>query len=1195
MSLFKISIRALVVAVCAAFLATAAFAQYRASIQGVIVDAQGAVVQGATVTLTFKETNTSKTSTSDSGGIYTFTALAPGHYAMTVEKTGFKKKVLDDIEVTAEQATALNVQLDLGQVSETVMVSAATPAIDTESGTVAGNITNSEIQALPSFGRDVFQLLQLAPGVFGDGARNAGGDTNGLPATQGPGGTSAGSGIFQTENRPQISANGGREDSNNVALDGIGITSVSWGGAAIVTPNEDSVKEVTVVSNSYDAENGRFGGAQVQVITQNGTNQYHGSFFFKADRPGLNSYQPFTGTAGEPTLPQKNTNRFNQWGGSAGGPILKNKLFAFFAYETIRNHSVSIGNGWYETPALLKLAPSGSLASRYAAYPGESPAGTAVIDQTCGSIGLIDAATSATLIADGVPAAEAQANCVEIPGQGLNIGTPLNATLFPLGTPDPSQLAPITDPKTGLTYYRPGLGGNGTGSSANLDPTTADIAFIQTSGPNNTSNQQFNGRLDFNATSKDLLAFNIYKVPVTTTSYNGARPANLFHHEATNEAETFLWNHTFSSTLLNEARVNAAGWRWNELADNPQIPLGLPQTAFIGDPTNGNRIGTACPGCNGLGGPAGSIFDQWTYGYKDTVSKVQGSHLMKFGAEVTELHFVQDAPWSARPNWGFNNYWDFLNDAPSFETGVFNPQTGVPTDVRKDSRSTLYGFFAQDNYKIRPNLTVTLGLRWEYFGPLTFINKQLATVVLGSGADALTGMSIRVGGNLYTADKHDFGPQLGFAWSPRSLGSYDLRSRLVIRGGFGLGYTNQEEAITLNGWPNIPFTNNGIGLSGKNIVYNFPSNAHQFEPYPANPNTILTFNSNNIPTSGSPVGVTAFPASYPTTYIYHYSLEAQYDLGASWIATVGYQGSLSRHLTRQYNLNELYGAQGIALNPMITDVDYYAQDGNAKFNALLTELQHRFSHSFELDMQYRFSKSMDNESGPYSISNYQWDSRADWGPSDYDVTHAFKLWGIYSPTLFHGSSNWLEKAFGGWSFSGIWNAHSGFPWTPTEFGGTCSVIYTNDVCGPNGSNGGFYPAAYLGGAGSSFSNSTFLSPGGNFPKGGLAYFTLTKVTPCAAVFPATCATPPPPAAGIRNAFRGPRYFDVDATLSKSFGFPRIPFVGEGAKLEFRINAYNLLNSLNLTSMDTTITDPHFGQATAALGGRTVEMQARFSF
>jgi hypothetical protein len=1175
------------------FLLTAAHAQYRASIQGVVTDPQGAVVPGATLALTDKETNRTLTTTSDGSGIFNFNALPPSRYTLTVEKSGFKKKTLDDVAIIAEQANALNVQLDLGQSSETVTVSADTlPAIDTQTAQVTGTVTSQEIQKLPSFGRDVFQLVQLAPGIFGDGAREQGGDTHAQPGNQGPGGSGGSAGVFSTENRPQITANGARQNANNVTLDGVGITSVSWGGAAIVTPNEDSVKEVKVVSGSYDAESGRFGGAQIQVISQNGTNQYHGSFFFKADRPGLNSYQAWTGTAGSPTTPQRNTNRFNNWGGSVGGPILKNKLFGFFSYETIRNSSTNTGTGWYETPALLKSAPSGSIAAQYAAFPGETASYTSVIDQTCASIGLINKTAAA--------AAGVSPTCQEIPGQGLDIGSPLSASLFPLGTMDPSQLGPLCSSTAGpvpcdkthttIITYRPGLGGNGSGNGlVNLDGN-ADIAFVNFTGPNTNKNQQFNGRVDFNATSKDLIAVSLYRVPVSNTSLNGNRLANIFHHNAVNEAETALWDHTFAATLLNELRVNAAGWRWNELASNPQIPLGLPGTGRIGDPNFSNNIGTACVGsCNGLGGPAGSIFDQWTYNLKDVVTKVQGSHTLKFGGEVTKLRFVQDAPWSARPNFYFKNYWNFLNDAPDLESGTFNPTNGAPTDVRKDSRSTLLGFFAQDDWKVRPNLTVNLGLRWEYFGPVSFLHNALSSVVLGSGANVLTGMKMRLGGNLYQASKHDFGPQVGFAWSPNQF-----NQKLVLRGGFGVGYTGEEEAITLNGWPNIPFTNGNTNLTGAQIIYAIPSNPHTFLPYPTNPNAALTFDANNIPITGPTVGVTGFPANFPTTRTYHYSFDAQYDLGSNWIGSVGYQGSVSRNLTRQYNLNQIYGAKGIALNPRISAVDYYAQDAKGKSNSVLFELRHGFSHSFQMDTQYRVGKSSDNSSGPYTVSNYVWDPNADYGPSDYDVTHAFKLYGIYSPTLFRGSRGWLEKVAGGWSFSGILNAHSGFPWSAV-FNSTCDTIYQNGGCYPNnGGNTQLLPAKYLGGAGHSSSNSTFLSAGGNFPKGGTAYFTPAGFTPCTVAFPATCAAPQAPGVG-RNSFRGPRYFDVDATLSKSFGLPNLPLLGEGAKLEFRLNAYNLLNSLNLKDVDTTVTDAHFGQATNALGARTVEIQARFSF
>ncbi|HEX6879026.1 MAG TPA: TonB-dependent receptor, partial [Terriglobales bacterium] len=724
-----------------------------------------------------------------------------------------------------------------------------------------------------------------------------------------------------------------------------------------------------------------------------------------------------------------------------------------------------------------------------------------------------------------------------------------------------------------------------------------DIMFGSATGPNTSKQQQFNGRLDFNLTNKDLLAFNIYKVPVDNSSLNGIRPANLFYHSAMNEAETLLWTRTFSPTLINEARVNAAGWRWNELESNPQIPLGLPQPN-IGLGGSNHMIGNANPGDNALGGPAGSIFNQWTYSFKDTATKVVGSHNLKFGAEITKLHFVQDAPWSARPNWFFHNYWDFLNDAPWQESGVYNPLTGIPTDVRKDSRSTLYGFFVQDDYKLRPNLTVNLGLRYDYFGPISFLHNALSSVVLGKGTSVLTDMRMRIGGNLYEADKGNFGPQIGFAWSPKGFGSHQFDNKLVVHGGFGIGYNNLQQAISLNGWGNVPFTNNGVSLTGSNIHYDFPTDPQQFSPYPANPNTIQTFGPDNLPVSGNPVGVTAFPGHLPSSYTYRYSFDGQYEFANDWVATVGYQGSTSRHLTRQYNLNQYYGAQGIALNPMVNNVDYYANDANAKFNALLTGVSHRFSKSFQLDAQYRLAKSMDDASRPYYVPYFQFYPRADWGLSDYDVRHSFKLYGIWSPTIFRGSNSWMEKVLGGWSISGILNAHTGFPWTPNTFA-TCDLIYAGGSC-QNGSNGALMPAAYLGGAGSDTSNSAFLRPA-NFPGIGGSdpsqFFIPAAFTPCAAPWPQTCPGAPQAPGIKRNSFPGPRYRNVDATLSKSFGFPGMPVLGEGAKLEFRANFFNLLNNTNLKgiSADINAGNKTFGQATDAYGGRTVELQARFSF
>ena len=1161
------------------FLSIGAHAQYRASIQGVVTDAEGAVIPGAKVTLTNLETNRSQDTTSNEAGIYNFGGLPPSHFKVEVSRDGFQTKVLDNVAIIPEQQNAVNVVLGVGATTTTVNVNASeAPLIDTETAQISGTITGKEIQNLPVFGRDVFQVVQLAPGFFGDGARSGSGDTNALPGNAGPGGSGASTGVYATENRSQVSAAGGRTDANGVSLDGVSVNSVSWNGAAIVTPNPDSVKLTKATSIDYDSEFGRSSGGKIQVVTQNGTNQFHGSAFFKLNRPGLNAYQNWTGSAGLPTAPQQNTARFNDWGGSIGGPILKNKLFFFFAYDTIRNSSMTTGTGWYETPALLASAPAGSLASRYGAFAGEAATSyTSVIDQSCGAIGLVQGT-----------------NCNMIPGKGLDIGRPLIPSLFPLGTNDPSF----------QNYLNPGLGGDGTGSPSNLDGV-ADIFFVNAQGPTKQTNQQYMGRMDFNPTSKDLLAFTIYWVPVSQSSINGglARPANQFYHDAINQAMTLIWNRTWTPTLLNELRVNAAGWRWNELESNPQAALGLPQTWYIGDPNNGNRIGTL--NLNGLGTGAGSLFNQWTYSYKDVVSKVKGAHTMKFGGEATVFHFVQDAPWSARPNWGFANYWDFLNDATvnlsknpvlsgqAGETGTFNPLTGVPTDVRKDSRVTWWGFFFQDSWKARPNLTLTMGLRWDYFGSPYFLHNAMSSVELGQGTSVLKGLNMRIGGSLYTPPKSNFSPQLGFAWSPDAVFGHEMNGRLVLRGGFGMAYNGQEQAITLNGWPNVPFAIGSTQLFGSNVVYDFPANPNQFQPYPSNPNTIVTFNSANLPANGPPVGVTGFPSYYPTAYAYRYSLVGQYDLGRNWVATLGFQGTNSHHLTRQYNLNSVYGAQGIPLNPLVNNVDWYAQDGNAHFNAMWVEINHQFSSQFQIAASYRHASSVDNASQPYAVSYYQWSPSANYGPSDFNVGNAFKVYGVYSPVMF-ASEGWKRSILGGWTFSGIMNYHTGFPYSPVFNAGTCDIIYQGGNC-QNGTNGQLLPAQYLGGAVTSHINGTFLGQGGQFPNGGLAYFVAPTVTPCTLPFPQVCGGAPQAPGMGRNQFTGPTYFDLDMTMTKAFMLPRIPGIGEGSQLQLQMSAFNLFNTLNLASVDNVITDPHFGQATSALGARTAEVQFKFVF
>ncbi|MBV9157648.1 MAG: TonB-dependent receptor [Acidobacteriaceae bacterium] len=500
----------------------------------------------------------------------------------------------------------------------------------------------------------------------------------------------------------------------------------------------------------------------------------------------------------------------------------------------------------------------------------------------------------------------------------------------------------------------------------------------------------------------------------------------------------------------------------------------------------------------------------------------------------------------------------------------------------------------QDDWKVKPNLTLNLGLRYEYFGPLTETDGNISNVILGPDGNALADLHIRKGNPLFNTSKNNWGPQIGFAWTPTGFMGRQLNSKFVVRGGFGIGQNLQQVAITSNGRFNPPFLTS-FTLSPPNILYATGSNVHEINSYPSNPATIQTFGPNGLPTSGAPVSLTGFPSFVPSTVTYRYSLDTQYDLGDNWVASLGYQGSQSRHLGYQSFLNLVLYPQS---NPRVQSLDWYANTANSSYNALLAELQHHFSRSFEFDFQYRFSRNTDIGSQDYFTDNYPWDLSHAKGPSDFDVTHNFKLYGVWSPTIFKGSQSWLEKALGGWTLSGIINIHSGFPWTPQYCNTNGNLVYPGSNSGPEC----LYPADYLGGAGTDYSNATFMTPNGNFPKGALSYFTV-PIWPMFGI-------PPDPAADIhRNMFRGPGYFGTDMVLAKAFGLPKMRVLGEGTRLNLQVMAYNVFNKLNLyqpggvnqsnigtlISTDGVTSNPQFGTSPGAYAGRIVELQARFSF
>ncbi len=1146
-----------------------ALAQYGATLQGIVQDKSGAKVAGAKVAAADQATGVVRNTTTSAEGFYRFDELPPGIYTVAVDAAGFKSQVTRDVMVAAESPRGLDITVDVGQATETVTVTGAPPALQTENANVQGTLSSIEVEGLPKIDRDPYELLRLAPGVFGDGARMGNGLSAGFPNGAGGNGGSAGPGgsntaIFQVENQQPISANGQRVTSNDYLVDGVSVNSLQWGGAAVITPSIESVQEITVLVNDYDASDGRSSGAHIKTITKSGTNSFHGGGLFLYHDPNFNAFNKFSGY--DPgvgfTPPVRDDDAYRQFAGTFGGPLIKNKLFFFFNYEGLRATNTTFENNWVETPQfdaqILSDRPGTPVATTLQ-QSGLAPRIKQVLPSTC-----------ALWTTPGT--------CAAVSG-GVDIGSPYSSY---------------------GTYESTGIGGGLDGSP--------DLEFAEIALPATTTGNQYNARVDYNA-GRNLFSANTFLTFLNTVAADGSaqgRPNADFGTKNFSPSGFLSWVRTLSPSLLNEARFNFTRYGYNGITSNPQVNFAIPRIEIQGLPLPGaQRIlyGAA------QGDDSPGILAQNTFEFRDVVSKVLGNKALKFGFEYSHEQDNDSLIGGARPDQVFNDPWNFANGTPIFEQIEVSPLTGAaPVTRGQYYRSSIYGVFLQNDWKLRPNLTVNIGLRWEYYAPPTEAKGRLANFEPTS--DPVNGLALGVAANPSQAWKptwRNFGPRLGFAWSP---GIYN--NKTVFRGGFGIAYDRFDDNVFDNTRNNPPYVANyGICCGtasnpfvGGQIAFTLGTSNNPLS-YPANPALITPLNpANGLPTilpNQSAPNIYSNPTSMPIPYTYLYSLQVQQVLPSDWVFTVGYQGSAGHHLTRIKNLAEFYPV----LNPDVGQVYTFTPDTNSNFNALTGELEHRFRHGFSTSVLYTYSKSMDQLSaeGPGFTTNqtYPIDDATERGPSDYDATHNFRAYAVWDLPIFRERNDFLGKVVGGWQLNGIFQFHSGYPWTPVA-NNICPVLGATTLCP-------LRPVGYNGGAGDNHDTSAFLPPiAGNFPQAAGAasagtqnpYFTLQT----------TGTIPDFPGIG-RNTFRGPRYQDVDLTIAKTFGLPTMKVLGEGAKIELRMTAYNAFNKLNLApftfgSTSTVVSyfnngsgvpvaNPLFGTATTGLAGRVVELQARFSF
>ena len=603
-----------------------------------------------------------------------------------------------------------------------------------------------------------------------------------------------------------------------------------------------------------------------------------------------------------------------------------------------------------------------------------------------------------------------------------------------------------------------------------------------------------------------------------------------------------------------------------------------------------------------------SLYAENTYEVRDMLTHTWGTHSIRVGAEVRFEQDNDNLLGNQRPTYAMQGLWTLANDAAIYEQISANPLTGGTPNTQRYFRSQDIAEYLQHDWKASPNLTLNMGLRWEFFTPLRNKGSLINYPVLGTApGQQLSGITLKLRDHLWDTQPYNLAPKVGFAYTPPSL-----RQKLVIRGGFAMAYNHLDIALFNPALEDGP----GVANFGLCCAGNGNSAGVQFEKgsstspssFPINPALALGIN----PATGFPCQYGSTPGnciSNSESYEVYgalpntrqpvsdlYSLDVQYELPQGFLVTAGYTGSVGRHFARLVNQNFIYSqcypaTANCSGTTAITPVNaaYFAQtDSNQSYNAMNVNLTRHLSHGLNLSMYYTWSKSLDqvsNGDGANANANQTnpANNTTEWGPADYDVRHHVTVTGVYEVPHVHSGNGLVKTVANGWQVNGVLTWHTAFPWTPVTWNLQANALITGaNLVGPT------RPLAYYGGAGSSCSNSA-LQTGSNFPNGGPAYFNTT---------PPTSVNAPLYVPGIgRNSFRGPCYFDTDMSFAKETTFE--PF-DRHVLLRLQVNAYNIFNILQLApitfnSGGSNIQSATFGEAQSGNAGRVLELTARIQF
>lgn len=1059
-----------------AFCAGVAMAQYTSGFEGTVLDPSGAALANAHVSAINELTGVIRDTNTNNNGYFRIPELAPGRYRVEVEMTGFQKWTETEVQLDANQLQTVYPKLLMGQQKMEVQVSAHTEAIETAQSSVATTIPQSTIANAPMLGRNVYGGVSfIAPGVTGSGVLFGGGASG-----------NAGQDSFQTQPGFQINADGQRQENNEYQVDGSSVNGDSRDGIANLTPEPDTVQEIRVNAATFTAERGHNSGALIQAFTKSGTNSVHGTLSeFHTDND-LTSRTIFQ--AGIPPF------RRNEYGGTIGGPVKKDKTFLFGSYYRLSSSTSQTDVVTAETQQFVQYL------QQY--YPNN--VSTKILTEApIGAYPLTGFITAAKLVAS-------------------------------------SHYAP---PAT-LPLSMPVLG------TAVVNETVTRPAF------------QWNTRMDQYFGQKDRLFFNFYDTTSNAQATN-PRPAQRIvqaNHGMFGKADE---THTFSASLLNE--VSMTLMRVDGVTPPTPYPS-LPNVTITGMQSfSQQQIAWAQP----------------NYNWYDVVSWLKGNHSFKFGVDIDRQHDLDNfTPNYARPTFTFASVLDFAQDLPLTESGpVIDTRTGaLAQNVYTRINMTYIGGFVQDDWKVRPNLTLNLGLRYEYYGHLAHIDQggtpsEFFTPGTGSTFDQQIAngyMRTSSAGYVSTDTPQGVMPRFGFGWDVFGNGS------LAVRGGYGLFY-NRLGDLSYSVSTNPPFGSLALDVrNGQTLAFSLGSPNGLSFPVP--PGVQTTLNAAGGLTA-TPVAVKGLGPniSIPSVQVWNMTIEKR--LTNSIIVEADYMGNHGSNMFLQTNVNRYaddllqHNGKLTRLNPYFGTITYGDSNGysDADYGTFL--VSKRFSNGFSARGIYAFGKATDltssNDNGVSGAENIfdAANPMAQHALSDFDVAKRLTIDSVYDvPSLFkHGP---LNQVFGGWELAGIAIFQSGLPF---------SVITTAP-----------YPTGDFNADGFNYDAPNTPSFGNHVSTSRSAFVT--------GLF--TASQFPIPALGQegnlgRNTFNAPGLANVNMNIMKTLHIPW--FVHEGAIFQLRGEIFNLFNRVNLTSPVNDLSSSLFGKSTGQSLPRSVTFGARIQF